>query len=163
MWAWQRMEQLKRSHETKNNSGLVDEIVRLGEAYSITSEYTSFLVLENDAEYQRWKIERRNAVRIVRDRTAQQRLRNQLDGLRSSALDAIGPDFAADEDLIAEVPKTVLPLTNGRPPVPLQTVPAPSRSFNMPGFSGGGAMDPFSIVLGLTLAGSAFLGRKKKR
>ena len=36
-----------------------DEIVRLGEAYSIASEYTSFLVLPNDAEYQRWKLERK--------------------------------------------------------------------------------------------------------
>ena len=163
MWAWQRMEQLKRRHEMNKDSGLVDEIVRLGEAYSITSEYTSFLVLENDAEYQRWKIERRNAVRIVRDRDAQQRLRRQLDTLRSGALDAIGPDFAGEDEPIAEIPKTVLPLSNGKPPVPLQTAQQPSRSFDMPAFSGGGAMDPFSALLGLLLAGSAFLGRKKKQ
>jgi hypothetical protein len=46
----------------------IAEVVRLGEAYSIATEYTSFLVLENDGEYQRWKIDQRNALRIARDR-----------------------------------------------------------------------------------------------
>ena len=36
-----------------------DEIVRLCEAYSIVSPYASMLVLENDDEYKRWKIEQR--------------------------------------------------------------------------------------------------------
>ncbi len=46
----------------------VSEVVRLCEGYSIVSQYASFLVLENDAEYQRWQIARRNATRIERDR-----------------------------------------------------------------------------------------------
>jgi hypothetical protein len=50
--------------------------------YSIVSEYTSFLVLENDAEYQRWKLERRNALRIERDRKRQRQLDAQLASIR---------------------------------------------------------------------------------
>ena len=37
---------------------LVQEIKRLATRYGIVTPYTSFLVLENDGEYQRWKIER---------------------------------------------------------------------------------------------------------
>ena len=69
---------------------VVDEIVRLGEGFSIVTEYTSFLVLENDAEYRRWKIERRNALRLERDRAHQERVRDKLATLRQRAAD-IGP------------------------------------------------------------------------
>ena len=68
-----------------------DEVVRLGEAYSIATEYTSFIVLENDVEYQRWHIQRRNALRIDRDRNSQQALRDKLSSLRNQATDALGP------------------------------------------------------------------------
>ncbi len=167
MWAWHRMERLKRMHEMNSNQELVDEIVRLGEGFSITSEYTSFLVLENDDEYRRWKIERHNAVRIERDRAAQQRLRQELQVLRSQAMDAIGP---VDENSIAR--NTLLPIpiqTPGIPstdvilPTPLQEQAHPSRSFNMPQFSGGGAMDPVSALVGVALAGGAFWRRRKKK
>ncbi|OEU54556.1 MAG: hypothetical protein BA862_12660, partial [Desulfobulbaceae bacterium S3730MH12] len=91
MWAWHRMESLNRKYEINRSPALVDEIVRLGEGYSITSEYTSFLVLENNGEYKRWKIERRNATRIQRDREAQQRLGRELEALRGQGLNDIGP------------------------------------------------------------------------
>jgi len=168
MWAWHRMEQLKRLHEINSNPSLVDEIVRLGEGYSITSEYTSFLVLENDGEYKRWKIERRNATRIKRDREAQQRLRRELENLRARSLSDIGP--VEDEKIAINVPipvqvqPTVQP-TPSRVTTPVRQAARPdsSRSVDMPIFSGGGAMDPVSALVGVALAGGAFFGRRKRK
>ena len=72
MWAWQRVDQLLAAARERGETGsVVDEIVRLCEDYSIASEYASFIVLENDAEYQRWKIDRKNLSRLERDRAAQ--------------------------------------------------------------------------------------------
>ena len=59
-------------------ASVVGEVVKLCEDYSIVSEYASFIVLENDAEYQRWKIERKNLNRIERDRLAQARVRRAV-------------------------------------------------------------------------------------
>ncbi len=68
MWAWRRVQRLlKDADRAGSREQAVDEVVRLGEAFSIATEYTSFLVLENDAEYQRWKIERRNTLLLARD------------------------------------------------------------------------------------------------
>jgi len=161
MWAWHRMEELKRQHEIRPDAQLADEIIRLGETYSITSEYTSFLVLENDAEYKRWKIERRNVDRIRRDRTAQARLRTQLEALRDKAIKDLGPT--------AEKPATpvqsVAAKPSGQNPLPRtgnRNSQSVSRSADLPSL-GGGAMDPISGLLGIALAGSAILGRKKKK
>ena len=52
------------------------------------------IVLENDAEYQRWKIDRRNATRIVRDRRAQAAVREQLQALRQQTAQRVGPQDA---------------------------------------------------------------------
>lgn len=159
MWAWHKMEQLKRMHEMNNNPSLVDEIVRLGEGYSITSEYTSFLVLENDAEYQRWKIERRNVSRIARDRKAQQRLRQEFETLLNKSLSEIGPVKDSTPaptqaaPIVAQSPKRT---SSQAPP---QT--SHSRSFDLPSF-GGGAMDPVSACIGIALGGGAFFRRKKR-
>ena len=66
MWAWQKIDRLLKEAELSGSRApAVDEIVRLGEGYSIVTEYTSFIVLENDAEYQRWKIDRRNLLRLA--------------------------------------------------------------------------------------------------
>jgi Ca-activated chloride channel homolog len=165
MWAWHRMEGLKRMHEMNNNPGLVDEIVRLGEGYSITSEYTSFLVLENDAEYRRWKIERRNVSRLKRDRSAQQRLREELDILRNKSLSAIGPVESSitaqpqPAPLVAQAPKRTIPQPRPKQPEP----PKDSQGFNMPSFGGGGAMDPISALIGIALGGGALFNRRKKK
>jgi Ca-activated chloride channel family protein len=92
MWAQKQINQLLKSADRQDNRpAVVDEIVRLGESYSIVTEYTSFLVLENDAEYQRWKIERRNQNRLQRDRAAQAQRQQSLDALRQKALQDIGP------------------------------------------------------------------------
>ncbi len=164
MWAWHRMEQLKRMHEMNSNPDLVDEIVRLGEGYSITSEYTSFLVLENDAEFKRWKIERRNVSRIKRDRSAQQRLREELDALRDKSLSAIGPMEnsipvqSKAVPLVAQTPKRSIPQPSSRQPEPSET----PQSFNMPSF-GGGAMDPVSALVAIALGGGSLFRRRKKK
>ena len=63
----------KAADRSGSRSAVIDEIIRLGETYSIVTEYTSFIVLENDAEYARWKIDRKNLLRTTRDRK-QQRL-----------------------------------------------------------------------------------------
>src|SRR5690606_7491564 len=92
MWAWKKVDRLlKEADRSGSRSAVVDEIVRLGEAYSIVTEYTSFLVLENDAEYQRWQLDRRNLLRVARDRQQQQAVQAQLRRLREQALADLGP------------------------------------------------------------------------
>lgn len=92
MWAWKRIDGLLKSADRSGSRGAVlDEVIRLGEDYAIVTEYTSFLVLENDAAYRRWKIERRNARRLTRDRQAQEARSQALDALRRKAVADIGP------------------------------------------------------------------------
>jgi Ca-activated chloride channel family protein len=92
MWAWHRIDRLlKEADRRGQRSEAVDEVVSLGESYSIVTEYTSFLVLENDAEYKRWKIERRNARRLGRDRDAGATLRESLAAIRNRAARELGP------------------------------------------------------------------------
>ncbi|MGV3531272.1 MAG: VIT and vWA domain-containing protein, partial [Chthoniobacteraceae bacterium] len=65
MWALKRIDGLlKESDRNGNREPVIPEIVRLGEGFSIVTEYTSFLVLENDREFQRWKIDRTNLARM---------------------------------------------------------------------------------------------------
>ncbi|MEM6797961.1 MAG: VIT and VWA domain-containing protein, partial [Planctomycetota bacterium] len=92
MWASRRVDHLlaeQRTVSARNaNKG---RIVELCEGYSIVSPYASFIVLENDAEYRRWKIDRRNASRIVRDRASRQRVREQLRRLRDRSVAQASP------------------------------------------------------------------------
>ncbi|MCK4910033.1 MAG: VWA domain-containing protein [Thermodesulfovibrionales bacterium] len=93
MWALKRVDSLLKKADRSGDRGPVkDEIVRLGEGYSIVTEYTSFLVLENDEEYRRWKIERRNEGRIKRDRQAQAARERQLTAMRNNAMADLGPE-----------------------------------------------------------------------
>lgn len=92
MWAYSRVQQLMNEIRAKGSSpNLESEIVRLCEGYSIVSEYASFIVLENDSEYKRWSIERRNATRVRRDDLARQRLLGELERLREQSLASLGP------------------------------------------------------------------------
>lgn len=92
MWAFKRVERLQKAADRRGSrEDVVAEIIRLGEAFSIVTEYTSFLVLENDAEYRRWKIERRNAQRFARDRVAQADRAEALKALRTQAQNRIEP------------------------------------------------------------------------
>ncbi len=98
MWAWRRVDRLlKMADGSRSRDRAIDEIVNLGETYSIVTEYTSFLVLENDGEYQRWKIERRNGRRLQRDREAQARLEERLEAIRSKAVTDLGPQPVLEE------------------------------------------------------------------
>jgi Ca-activated chloride channel homolog len=99
------------------------------------SEYTSFLVLENDAEYRRWKLDRRNALRITRDRTRQRTLDAQLASIRKGVPDDLGPS----EPGASKTPA-------------LSTTPvAATRGTMPPGVSGGGAIDPITALMVLCL------------
>jgi len=96
LWASKRINSLLKDADRKGDrSPIIPEIVRLGEDFSIVTEYTSFLVLENDVEYQRWKISRKNVESNNRDRTAQAQVREQLETIRNKALSDIGPQDGA--------------------------------------------------------------------
>ena len=92
MWASNRITQLLRDADRAGSRDrVIPEIVDLGETYSIVTQYTSFIVLENDEEYRRWKIDRRNAQRISRDRAVREPLRDRMEKLREQSLAQLGP------------------------------------------------------------------------
>ncbi|MCK6490640.1 MAG: VIT and VWA domain-containing protein, partial [Planctomycetes bacterium] len=97
MWAWHRIQGLQREADRQggDRSAVIPEIVRLGEGYSIVSEYTSFLVLENDGEFQRWALQRRNLVRYAKDRAALDQVRTDLARLRDRAAQDAPVELAA--------------------------------------------------------------------
>ncbi|MEL6108690.1 MAG: VIT and VWA domain-containing protein, partial [Planctomycetota bacterium] len=84
MWAQKRITRLL-GEERSGKASHQEEIVRLSEGYSIVSPYASMLVLENDAEYRRWKIEQRNASRVKRDRASRQAVQRKLTSIREAA------------------------------------------------------------------------------
>ena len=175
MWAWQKVDRLlKEADRASSRSSVVDEIVRLGESYSIVTEYTSFLVLENDSEYQRWNIERKNLLRTSRDRKQQQLVRNRLEALREKALADLGPTQQvakpqADKRLALPKPVDQVATRNATPPAPPRTTNrdldfSPRPSGPRFGGGGGGAFDPITgaIALGLTGLGAAASRRRRK-
>ncbi|HYG65342.1 MAG TPA: VIT domain-containing protein [Thermoanaerobaculia bacterium] len=156
MWAWHRVQRLlKEADREGNRSAVADEIVRLGEAFSIVSEYTSFLVLENDAEYRRWQIERRNANRVERDRRKQGRVRAELERLRVKAVEGIGP-VERKKDTTASAP--VLPQRLASADPPTETGPSTSGDVDF----GSGAVDPLTAGLAAALAGLALARRRRQ-
>jgi len=192
MWAYeqvqQKMAEIRRSGETPQ---LAADIVSLCEGYSIVSEYASFLVLENDSEFQRWQIARRNATRFQRDDAARVRLAQQLESLRDAALARTGPapgapvgtETQAATDAAA-VPTGGAPdaATQAAAPVAVQpgdlvwsnspNPPQASRTqfASTPGnggggsgvrFGGGGAIDPLSALAALGFAGAAWAARRR--
>ncbi len=119
MWALKRVDQLlKAADRSGSRQPVLDEIIRLGEGYSIVTEYTSFLVLENDAEYQRWKIERKNSLRIGRDRRAQQQRDQELERLRNQSLAGLGP-----QPVVEKVAKPSPGKASSRPNSPSTATP----------------------------------------
>jgi Ca-activated chloride channel family protein len=155
MWAWHKVDRLLNEDRSNGSSGALDEIVRLGEAYSIATEYTSFIVLENDAEYQRWHIQRKNLLRVARDRDAQSKLIADLGAMRSKAESAIGP--AAAEQAPAEL-RAVAPVSaDGSAAAP----PAPGMAnTNSRNLHIGGAIDPIAAVIVLAIVGLACAARR---
>ena len=157
MWAWRRIDGLlKQADRTGSRNDVTGEIVRLGEGYSIATEYTSFLVLENDAEYQRWKIARNNLLRTDRDRKAQELARAQLDRIRDKAVANLGP--TAEPPTLASAqswahpgitPPNATPQTAPAQP-PATADPPPERPRN--GFNFGHGSGPVGpLFLGLLL------------
>ena len=108
-------------------SAVAPEIVRLGEDFSIVTEYTSFLVLENDAEYQRWKIARKNLDSIGRDRQVHAKRREQLDAIRNKALADLGPQAVAPaaEKAPVQMASAAQALNRPAPAPAAQTQPPP--------------------------------------
>ncbi len=175
MWAFHRVQRLMNEARRVGAVGAGrEEIVRLCEGYSIASQYASFIVLENDGEYRRWKIERKNANRIKRDRAARVALSQQLEQLRQQATAALGPQSKdqAKRTTVASADRTQAaqpapPRQHDRParaPTPPKRNSSPRRGgdFNIP--MGGGAIDPISAAIALGLAGaSAAAGMRRRR
>ena len=150
MWAWKRIDRLlKDADRSGSRDSVANEVVALGEKYSIVTEYTSFLVLENDAEYQRWQIERRNLDRLQRDRASQEAVSTQLAKLREKAQMALGPGALA--------PATATPTQTAATPQPTSSPsngqPGQSVDFNF----GTGPVGP------LFVAAAAWLRRRRQR
>jgi Ca-activated chloride channel family protein len=173
MWAWHKVDRLlKEADRTGSRSAVVDEIVRLGEGYSIVTEYTSFLVLENDAEYKRWQIDRRNLLRVGRDRQQQQLVRNELQRLREQALADLGPTpstSGTDLQLATNTPQRdvevpTTPVSNSQPAGrDLEFRPTVDNGGDGGGGGGmgGGAFDPITGGIALALAGLGFAARRR--
>lgn len=177
MWAFHRVSRLMDEGRRDGNlASQQDEIVRLCEGYSIASEFASFIVLENDAEYQRWKIDRRNATRIVRDRNAQQTVREQLAQLRQQAERQMGPETTATKaSPNLERPATDTASTQPAQPNPpmgptdlnLGPIASDGNSANRGGNSGGGggggggAIDPLTMLVAAGLAASGYVARRR--
>ncbi|HEY2586183.1 MAG TPA: VIT and VWA domain-containing protein [Tepidisphaeraceae bacterium] len=174
MWALHKVNRLLGEADASGSrTSVIDEIVRLGEGYSIVTEYTSFLVLENDGEFQRWHIDRKNSLRLQRDRNAQQALASELAGMRNKAAADLGPEPAMPTRSTAS-PVTSTPVSNTSPaassPTPTASAPIPLHQQNSgdidtggkPG-GGGGAIDPVSGLFVLALGGIAFASYRRAR
>jgi hypothetical protein len=159
MWAWKRIDGiLKEADRTgARTRETIDEVVRLGEGYSIVTEYTSFLVLENDVEFQRWRIARNNVLRTDRDRNAQQLVRAKFDALRSKAMAELGPQPDRKEmakgQAVAQSLRQFSP--QGQPSVNTQSQPPAAQAPERPrdsghGFNlgtGSGPVGPVGVVM----------------
>ena len=173
MWAWRVVDRLladEGSGDAKSTRPGVDEIIRLGEEYSIVTQYTSFLVLENDAEFRRWKIERRNMNRIQRDRGSRQKLLAQLDAIRDQSARELGPEPIE----LAKAGAQATPAPTGQPttqqdrrasrPQPTQGAdqnrPRPRRGVDLD-FGGSGPVGP--AFAGLAFAILAWRRRQQHR
>jgi Ca-activated chloride channel family protein len=164
MWAQKRIGRLLKNADRRNDrQSVLDEVVRLGETYSIVTEYTSFLVLENDGEYQRWKIERRNQQRLLRDRSAQTRRAQALEALREKAIQGIGPQPVLEEKLpdqavrVKPTPATAPQVPQSMQPNTVAPVTSRPQSRNFGGGFGSGPVGPLFVGLALLMR------RRKKR
>ena len=175
MWASHRVDRLLDKQRAGASEDQINEVIRLCEGYSIVSQYASFLVLENDAEYQRWQIARLNATRVERDREAQVALRKKLDDMRQQASAQLGPQEPAEQALASAANDSPAAATQPGVSSPAQAWPTPSPAsrgadLNVPmsqpshgGGGGGGAIDPLTALLGLGLAGLGFAARRRKQ
>lgn len=142
MWAQRRVDRLLNA--PKLDGSTIDQIVRLGEDYGIASSYTSYIVLENDAAYARWKIAQRDAFRVTRQREAEDAVESQLKSLRRQSPNGVNGtnQIASAQDAQRELPSK---------PTPIAPAPQPveSPSSHPPG---AGAIDPMMGAAILALA-----------
>ncbi|HOX08225.1 MAG TPA: VIT domain-containing protein [Planctomycetota bacterium] len=171
MWAWHRIQDLlAEADRSGSRTPVLDQVIRLGEGYSIATEYTSFIVLENDAEFARWKIARRNATRLERDRQAQERVRAELGRLRQKSAQQLGPvEAAAPGGQGPAAPSAAAPAVSSAPGSPVASAPQrsrPSRGIDLHIGGGGGAIDPLTggiaLLLAALAAGTAAGGRRDR-
>jgi Ca-activated chloride channel family protein len=167
MWAWKRIDGvLKDADRTGTRSrDVIDEVVRLGEGYSIVTEYTSFLVLENDAEFQRWKIARNNVLRNERDRHAQEMVRAKFDSMRNKAMADLGPqserrDMAMTRPL-SQPQRSSSPQAQTQPQRTPSQQPEPPQRSSGQGFNFGPGSGPVGPVAVVMLAIASRLKRRR--
>ena len=176
MWAWHKIAGLQAAGASAGDpTSAINDIVALGEEYSIVTQHTSFIVLENDAEYRRWKIDRRNLLRIARDRQAQAQTSQQLAQLRKQAMSkqASAPTAKPEPAQTAPQDSNNTQVANRNPSPVRANRPTPrssNRGFDiqLPGSGGGpgggGAFDPITGMWVLGLAGLGLgAGRRRKR
>ena len=171
MWAFHRVQEL--SNEMRLGApkdSIVAQIINLCEGYSIVSEYASFIVLENDAEYKRWAIERRNATRVKRDNVAREALKQKLESLRNESIAGLGPqdpsgssnqkpnDLTSNTTVVNNSPPTS-PTTNGNN---INWADQGSTSIDSGSSGGGGAIDPITGMIAAGLAGAAAWAARRK-
>lgn len=170
MWAQKRVARLL-AEERADSVSHAEEIVGLCEGYSIVSKYASMLVLENDAEYKRWKIDQRNAIRIQRDRAARDAVQGKLAQLRRQSegrfqVDSHRKLVSTKDNQQSDNPATPL---NTAPPVSHpQTTNRSSttrgRDLSLPSRGGGGgAIDPVTAVLALGAAGATAMAHRRRK
>jgi Ca-activated chloride channel family protein len=157
MWAWRRVDRLLNSpHGTPRD---IDQIVMLCQQYSIASEYTSFIVLENDADYGRWKIAQRNARRLAQDRDAQAQLSAELEELRRRTPQGLNEPISRAG--------AAGPVSSIAAPAPALNTPAPQvrNTFPAPAFGRpyGGTVDPLTGALAVVLGILAFTMVQRRR
>ena len=178
MWAAHRVNRLLEESRANGTPAKLDEIVRLSEGYSIANQYASFIVLENDAEYRRWNIERRNVTRNTRDQAALAQVHQQLEKLREATASQIGPQNtsetnAAKDQLTnaagAQSNNSNAGASSGPAATPNDTIPRVIDPINTPnaspnssgGHGGGGAIDPVTAIVAMILAGLGWGSRRR--
>lgn len=167
LWASRRIDSLLKGGERLGDrSAVVPEIIRLGEDFSIVTEYTSFLVLENDSQYKQWKIERKNLASTGRDQQAQAKRRTALESIRDKALSNLGPQAVGDPVRSAPVQMAASqqPLSQSPPLVsqpvsqpPTRPNPSPSQGFDFKIGHGSSPVGPVGVLLSVW-----FLHKKRK-
>ena len=160
MWAWHKVDMLlKQADRNGTRAQIIPEIVRLGEGYGIATEYTSFLVLENDQEYRRWKIARHNVLRLKRERAAEKRVLAKFDGIRDRAMDGLGPN-AVDTQLVDITPVRQSTAPPGTRPVRVPTEPSQERRQSR-NISFGGGSGPVGLLFTPAVLLLAWLKRRR--
>ena len=169
MWAWYQVQKLMNQKRSSGETeSFKNRIVDLCEEFSIVSQYASFIVLENDAEYRRWKIQRRNASRIENDRAARDQVKQELAQLREQSMNRLGPvtekSSKPERAPIAQPRESQggssAPKARSRD-LDFRTSPKSGSESQSGGGGGGGAIDPITGLIAASMAGAAAWRRRR--